>query len=262
MFSNVVTRYGNGINNETDQGIFSDLPVLNFSKVHYYCDDFDYYNGPVTATTTNGYTLSGTGGTAAIAALDGGGFNLIGATTGFIATWQRSQGNFQLAAGFPTWFRWSGQMDALTNSEQMIAGLAVVGATPFTSISDGIWFSTATGTGEISLNIAQNGTVTTVDTGVAIVAATPLTLSWYYTAGVYPQDPQSPSPGKIVWEATGGVTGGKARGSVAAPANFPKAATLITPTLGIKATAGTPTLTTNLLMAVKMTTNPNATPLF
>lgn len=260
MFSNVVSRFPNGFNISTDQGILGDMQLPDFSVMHYYEDDFDYYNGPVTAATTNGYTLSGTGGTAAIAALDGGAFNLIGATTGFIATWQRSQGNFQLAAGFPTWFRWIGQIDALTS--QMIAGDAVVGATPFTSISDGIWFSSAVTTGEISINIAQNGTVTTVDTGVALVAAAQATLSWFYTAGVYPSDPQSPSPGKIVWEVKGPGVSANARGEVAAPASFPKAATLITPTLGVKAAAGTPTLTTDFLMSVKARVNPNATPIF
>jgi hypothetical protein len=257
MFSNAVTRFSGGLNNETDSGILSDLPVLNLSKVHRYLQDFDEYTGPVTATTTNGYTLSGTGATAALAALDGGAFNIIGATTGFIASWQRSQGNFQLAAGFPTWFRWMGQIDALTS--QLIAGQAVVGATPFTSISDGVWFSSAVTTGEISINIAQNGTVTTVDTGVALVAGALVTMDWYYTAGIYPQDPVG---GKIVWQITGAGVSAPVRGSTASPTSFPKAATLVTPTIGIKATSGTPTLTTDLIQAIKYRSNPNATPAF
>lgn len=258
MLSNIVTRFANGFNNETDQGIMSDMPLENYSKLHYYEDDFDYYNGPVTQTTTNGFTLSGTGATAALAAFDGGAFNIIGATTGFIASWQRSQGNFQLASGFPTWFRWIGQIDALTS--QMIAGDAVVGATPFTSISDGIWFSTAVTTGEISFNVAANGTVTTVDTGQQIVAAANATLSWFYTAGVYPSD--TSSAGRIIWELQGAGVSAAARGEVAAPTGFPKAATLITPTIGIKAASGTPTLTTDFLMSVKARINPNATPVF
>lgn len=259
MFDNRVTRFPYGLTNATDTGILGDMPLPDFSAVHYYEDDFDYYTGPVTATTTNGYTLSGTGGTAALAAFDGGAFNLIGATTGFIATWQRATGNFQLAAGFPTWFRWIGQLSTLASSAQLLAGLAVVGATPFTSISDGVWFQTDVTTGEIKLNIAQNGTVTTVDTGVTIVAAATAVLSWFYTGGIYPTDPAG---GKIVWEVSGAGVSAPARGSVASPASFPKAATLVTPTLGVKGTAGTPTLTTDFLLAVKARVNPNATPTF
>lgn len=261
MFSNVVTRFPNGLVNASDTGIFGDMPLPDFSAMHYYEDDFDYYNGPVTATTTNGYTLSGTAGTAALAAFDGGAFNLIGATTGFLATWQRATGNFQLASGLPTWFRWIGQLNTLASSGQMIAGLMNITATPFTAgqITDGVWFSTAITTGEISINVAQNGTVTTVDTGVALVAAATASLSWYYTAGIFPQDPAG---GKIVWECTGAGVSAPARGEVNAPANFPKAATLVTPTLGVKGTAGTPTLTTDFLLSVKARVNPLATPAF
>jgi hypothetical protein len=262
MLDNRVTRNQFGQTNARDTEIFSDLPVQDFSKLHDFLEDFDYYTGPVTATTTNGYVLSGTGATAALAALDGGAVNFIGATTGFIATYQRGQGNFQLANGFPTWFRALLAIDTLSNSEQALAGLYNITTTPFTGgqITDGIWFSTATGTGEISINAAQNGTVTTVDTGQQIVAAAQADLKWFWTAGVFPSDPAA--NGRIIWEITGAGVSANARGSFAAPASFPKAATLLTPSVGIKATAATPTLTLDQLMAVKARLNPNATPAF
>lgn len=259
MFDNRVTRSQFGQTNALDTEIFSDMPVQDETKLHVFIEDFDYYSGPVTATTTNGYVLSGTGATAALAALDGSALNIIGATTAFIATYQRGTGSFQLATGFRTWFRALLAIDTLSNSEQFLAGMYNITTTPFTGgqLTDGIWFSSATGTGEISINAAQNGTVTTVDTGQQIVAAAQADLKWYYTAGLYPQDPTN---GKIVWEISGAGVSAKARGSFAAPANFPKAATLVTPSVGIKATAATPTITLDLLMAIKDRTNPNATP--
>jgi hypothetical protein len=262
MLDNQVSRNQFGQTNARDSELFSDMYVQDFSKVHDYLDDFDYYNGPVTATTTNGYVLSGTGATAALAAADGGVVNIIGATTGFIATWQRGQGNFQLANGFRTWFRALMSIDTLSNSEQFLAGLYNVTTTPFTGgqITDGIWFSSATTTGEISINAAQNGTVTTVDTGVAVVAAKQVDLKWFWTAGVYPSDPAA--NGRILWEVSGAGASAPARGSFAAPASFPKAATLITPSVGIKATAATPTLALDILMALKDRVNINATPTF
>lgn len=262
MLDNRVTRNQSGQTNARDSEFFSDLYVQDYSKLHDYLDDFDYYNGPVTATTTNGYVLSGTGATAAFVGLDGGAINLVAATTGFIATWQRGTGTFQLANGFRTWFRALLAIDTLANSGQILAGLYNITTTPFTAgqITDGIWFSTATGTGEISINAAQNGTVTTVDTGQQLVAAAQADLKWAWTAGVYPTDPAA--NGRILWEISGAGVSAPARGSFAAPASFPKAATLVTPSVGIKGTAATPTLTLDLLMAIKERTNINATPAF
>lgn len=262
MLDNRTTRNQFGQTNARDTELFSDLPVQDFSKLHEYFDDFDYYNGPVTAATTNGFVLSGTGATVAFTGADGGAINIIGATTGFIATWQRGTGTFQLANGLRTWFRALLAIDTLSNSEQLLAGLYNITTAPFTAgqITDGIWFSTATTTGEISINAAQNGTVTTVDTGAAIVAASQADLKWAWTAGVYPSDPAA--NGRILWEVSGAGVSANLRGSFAAPASFPKASTLVTPSVGIKATAATPTLTLDLLLAIKERTNINATPTF
>lgn len=261
MFDHRVTCLQNGMTNARDSELFSDFPLPDYSKVHDYLDDFDYYTGPVTATTTNGYTLSGTGATAALAGGDGGIVNIIGATTGFIATWQRATGNFQLAQGFRSWFEALLAIDTLANSEQILAGLYNITATPFTAgqITDGIWFSTATGTGEISFNVAQNSVVQTVDTGQQLVAAQQASLKWYWTAGIYGQNPPA---GRAVWEISGPGVSAKARGEILVASAFPKAATLLTPSVGIKATAATPTLSLDLLMAVKERINPNATPAF
>ena len=71
MFDNQITRNQFGQTNARDTETFSDLPVQDESKLHIYIDDFDYYSGPVAVGTTNGYTLTGTGATVALAAFDG-----------------------------------------------------------------------------------------------------------------------------------------------------------------------------------------------
>src|SRR5947208_15063152 len=132
MFDNQVTRAQFGQTNARDTETFSDLPVQDESKLHIYLEDFDYYSGPVTATTTNGYVLSPAGGgaTVALAAFDGAAINLIGATTAFIAALQRSQGSYRIAAGFRTWYETLAQLSTLANSTQLILGLTNVTTTP------------------------------------------------------------------------------------------------------------------------------------
>lgn len=265
MFDYSVTRNQYGQTNSRDTETFSDLPVQDESKLHIYIDDLDYYSGPVTAATTNGYTLSGTGATAAIAAVDNGVINIIGATTGFIATLQRSQGNFKIAAGLRTWFECLASLSTLASSAQLILGLTNVTATPFTAITDGVWFSSdASGNGVLSINVAVGSVVTTValvsptGAGVNVVAgATSFgTYKWYWDGGNY----AAPN-GRIVWEVSGAGVSANSRGEVAAPANFP-GTTLLAPQIGVKATAGTPTLALDLVQVIKDRTNINSTPVF
>ncbi len=255
MFDHSVSRFQFGVTNARDTETFSDLSVEDDSKLHYYLDDFDYYTGPVAVGTTNGLTLSGVGATAAMAAADGGAINLIGATTGFTASLQRSAGSFQITKGFRTWFQARVTLDAL--ADQLIAGLCDVTATPFTAITDGIWLSSAVTTGILSVNVAVGGVVTTVNTGVAAVPGSVLTFKAYWDGGIYGGSPN----GRVVWEVSGPGASVNVRGEIAAPANYP-GVTLLAPVVGILGTAGTPTLTVDLLMAVKDRVNLLVTPTF
>lgn len=258
MFDNSVTRNPFGLTNARDSETFSDLPVLDLSKIHHYLDDFDYYNGPVTATTTNGYTLSGVGATVTFASLDDGAINLNALTTGFIASLQRATSTFSTQIGFRTWFQALMSLSTLASAAQVIAGLTNLTATPFTAITDGVWFSSdAAGAGALSINVAVGSVVTTKTLGVNIVAGQPAVYKWYWDGGVYASAPL----GRVVWEVSGPGVSANARGSVPAPVNFP-GATLMAPQVGLKATAGTPALTLDLLMAVKDRNNLLATPAF
>lgn len=259
MFDNTVTRFPYQTNaRETE--IFSDMPVQDYSKLHDYLDDFDYYTGPVAAGTTNGYTLTGTGATVTLPAGDGGLINIIGATTGFIAAWQRATANFKFETGKRIWFEALAQISTLANATQLIIGLTNTTTTPFTAgqLTDGVWLSSDTGgTGILSINVAVGSVVTTVATGVTLVAGSQFAFRFYWDAGVYAAAPN----GRIVWELVGAGVSGTVRGEVAAPANFP-GATLVSPQVAVKGTAGTPTIQLDLLAAVKDRVNINATPAF
>jgi hypothetical protein len=258
MYDNQVTRSQFGQTNARDTETFSDLPVQDESKLHIYLEDFDYYSGPVTATTTNGYSLTGVGATAALAAFDGGALNLIAATTAFIAALQRTQGSYKLAAGFRTWYESLAQLSTLANATQLILGLTNVTTTPFTAITDGVWFSSdAVGAGALSINVAVGSVVTTTALGANVVAAALGTYKWYWDGGVYPAAPN----GRILWEASGPGVSANVRGVVAAPANFP-GATLLAPQWAVKGTAATPTLLLDITQVAKDRTNINATPAF
>lgn len=265
MLDNTVTRNQSGQTNARDTELFSDLPVQDESKLHIYLDDFDYYSGPVAAGTTNGYTLTGVGATVTMAAADGGAVNLNALTTGFIAALQRSQGNFQLAKGFRSWYEALLNLSSLANSAQLIAGLTNVTGTPFTggSITDGVWFSSdASGNGVLSINVAVGGVVSTTAIGANLVAGQLARLAWYYDGAVYASAPL----GRVLWEATGPGVTAAVRGEVLVPAAgtiaaFP-GATLLAPQTAVKATAGATALLIDLLNAMKDRTNINATPVF
>lgn len=260
MYDNTVTRLQYGLTNARETELFSDLPVQDYTKLHDYLDDFDYYTGPVAAGTTNGFTLTGTGATAAMVAGDGGVVNIIGATTAFIAAWQRATANFKTELGKRTWFEALALLSTLANSTQLLIGLTNITTTPFTAgqLTDGIWLSSDTGgTGILSVNVAVGSVVTTVVTGVTLVANTQFAFRFYWDAGVYAAAPN----GRIVWELTGAGVSAPVRGSIAAPANFP-GATLMSPLIAVKGTAGTPTIGLDLLTCVKDRANINATPTF
>lgn len=260
MFDNTVTRNQFGQTNARDTETLSDLPVQDETKCHIYIDDFDYYSGPVTATTTNGYTLSGTGATVAPAAGDGGWINIIGATSAFFALLQRATSTFKLVVGLRTWFNTLLSLGTLANGGQILAGLVNFSATAFTAgqITDGMWFSSdAVGTGILSFNVAVGGVVTTVLCGTNLVAGSQVYLKCYWDGGLYASAPL----GRVVWEASGAGVTANVRGEIAAPVNFP-GTTLIAPLIGVKGTSATPTVTVDYINAMKDRTNINATPAF
>ena len=256
MLDNQVTRFFPGVNNESDQGLFSDLYLPNRLKVHEFSVDFD----PPSFDTTD-WTQQLNAGTIALISGDGGLLALTSAVSAITSQEALTQ-SFQLAKGFRTWFKTSLSVDAVLGL--VLVGMLNATATPFTPASqtDGIIFITDN-TGALSLVVAVGGVRLVVPLGVSLVAGQLANLGWYYDGGCYASAPL----GRIIWEVTGPGVTAKARGEVLIPAAgtiaaFPGAVN-IGPAMGVSAsTAVARVLTVDYLYAAKDRANINATPSF
>jgi hypothetical protein len=226
MFDNQVSRLQFGTNNTRDSELFSDQPVDDWTKNHNYFQDFDDYFGPTAPGAAGGFTLSGAGATVTQPNVDGGIISINAAAS--TPTSLQKQGHFSIKTGLRLFFRQLVSVDSVLGL--VLAGLTNVTATPFTGgqLTDGVWFS-STAAGVLSINVAVGGVVTTVGCGVSLIGSNFATLGWYWDGGLYA--PHSPN-GAIVWECgpppsplVSGLTA-NARGSIAAPVNFPGAALL------------------------------------
>lgn len=258
MFDNQVTRFGPGLNNETaingdTNGLFSDLYVQNrIGKVHEYSNDFDQY-------VANDWVVTGVG-TAALIAGDGGLLQITSPVSTFQSL-QKGPAAFLLAKNFRAWGLATVNLDSLLGT--IIAGLLNVTTTPFTGASqtDGIYFLSTVTTGALSFNIAVGGTITSVNTGVNLVAGSAANLAWYYDGAVYAAGQPN---GRVVWSISGAGVSAPARGeiAVAAASTFP-GATLVTPTLSVNAsTAVARNLVVDRVYFAKDRSNINASPVF
>lgn len=250
MYDIRVTRFGGGVVNSTDNGIFSDLPIPErITKLHEYSQDFDQFVAGDWVITLNG-------GTAALAAGDGGLLLLTTVVSNFVEV-QKTPADFLLAKNFRSWFQCRAAVDNILGA--VVAGLINVNAAPFTPANntDGIYFLTD-GTGALSGVVAVGGVRTSTLLGNLLVGGAQAVLSWYYDGGVYAAAPN----GRIVFEARGPGVSAPARVMVPAPATFPGAVNLA-PVVGVNATtAAIRTLTVDLLDAIKERDNINATPTF
>lgn len=255
MLDNALSRFPKGLNNESDQGIFSDLYLpFRVGKVHEYPNDFDQF-------TAGDWTSTGAG-SAALTAGDGG-LLLLTSPVSTFQSLQKLPANFQLAKGFRSWYQTRVTLDSFLGT--IIAGLLNVTATPFTGASqtDGAYFLSAVTTGLLSFNVAVGGVIASVATGVGLVAASQAALSWYYDGAVYASAPL----GRVIWEVTGAGVTASARGEIAVPASgtitaFPGAVNL-SETWGVNAsTAAARVLTIDSVYAAKDRANINATPAF
>lgn len=248
MFDNGVTRFPPGLTNARENGILSDMYVPDrIGRVHEYTNDFDAY-------AAADWTQQLNAGTIALTAGDGGLLALTSAA-GAIVTQEKAPANFTLALGLRAWFRGIAEVDNVLGL--IVLGMMNATATPFTGASqtDGVFMLTDN-TGAISIVVAVGGVLTTVVTGVSVVAGQFFTFSWYWDGGCYAAAPN----GRIVYELTG--TSANVRGAIPAPANFP-GATAIGPVMGVSAsTAVARVLTVDLIYAAKDRANINATPAF
>ena len=176
------TRFKSGYTPEQAFQAWADCGAGDPFFYHMDWDDFDE-----SLNVTGMYTVSkGSTGTAALEAGDGGLGLLTTAATNAdyvslqrpIAAWTIPQGTL---AGKKAFWAARLQLGDVTNSA-FVAGLCDQTATLFTSITDGIWFSKASGGTQLVLNIAQGGTKYSFNVATntyALANATNFDLAWY-----------------------------------------------------------------------------------
>lgn len=170
-------RYPGGINNALrgadPRGIYRNLPTLVPHRVAEYFNDFyDYAAGD--------FTITQTGGTAALVDGDGGQIALVASTGGTDSIFlQHPKLSWYPEAGKQMWFSTRLKMDAVTTGN-MIIGLVAQDTTPLTN-TDGIYFTKPTaGTGAIDFIVRGSSTSTTASAVTTLAANTFTRLGFYY----------------------------------------------------------------------------------
>ena len=175
-------RNTSGATSDYPFGPLADCGYGNPFFYHCFSDDFDNSLG-----ATGLWTVSGAGGGTVANTSGDGGLALF--TTGATAT------NFESiqtpAAGFTLpqgalygkkeFFLTRLQLSDVVNSA-FVAGLCLIDTTPFTAITDGVWFYKASGGTVLQIVSAIGGVSTTINIPTAaysLVNATNIDLGWY-----------------------------------------------------------------------------------
>lgn len=162
--SPVPVRQPEGATTDFPYGPLADCGYGNSAYYHQVFDDFDQSLGAAGL-----YTVTAASGSVTLAAGDGGlALFTTGATAGNFAEIQTPVAGFVLPqgaiAGKKLFFLTRLQLSDVVNSV-VIAGVCNVTATPFTAISDGIYFSKP--------NLAATLSIVTVVGGTAVTTALP-----------------------------------------------------------------------------------------
>lgn len=249
MFDIQVTRHQNGVNNERETSILSDIPLPNRLKLHEFLNDFDNYD-------TGDWTVTKVGtGTLALAAADGGVLaltNTTGASDQIVQ--QPPASSFQLVTGKRCWGFYRAKISA--TAAQLFLGLANTTTTPFAGVTDGIWLSSVGTT--LSVNIrANSGTTQTLVATPTLVAGQPFTFGWYYDGALY-----GVTGGRVVFQLSGAGVSAAWQGEILCGSTFPFT-TLLAPQMGILNTTGIASvLSLDTVYVGNERASPGATPVF
>lgn len=152
--STVPERNPAGFTSDPPYGPWADMGCGNPFFYHLFSDDFDNSIG-----ATGLWVVTKTTGTAVHAAGDGGTVTLTtAATTNDFVEMQLPAASFSLPQGalagkkFGFLFRLVGLSDVAASA--FIVGMCNTTATPFAAIADGIYFTKASGSSQISLKVA------------------------------------------------------------------------------------------------------------
>lgn len=169
------TRFLSGV---TQAASFQPLGQIGFPDPFFYAsyeDDFLHYN-------TGDYTVTASGGTVAGTAANGTGGRILfttGAVAGNFAEIQLPTAGFQIVAGKKLAYLARLRVASATTSS-LIAGLIETVTTPFTAVTDGIYFYKAAASTTLQLIVmsgsAQIGTIANVGT---LADATDIDIGFY-----------------------------------------------------------------------------------
>jgi hypothetical protein len=157
FLDNLVTRFPNGVNNAPlgVNDIFNSLKGLDPTQYHTFFDDFDFY-------TAADWTVTEVGtATQALTDVDGG-VLLISNSAGIAdSSYQQKVGSsFQPKVGKKIYFETQFAVSDATQSV-VVAGLQVTDTTPLDA-TDGIYFTKADGSTEVSIVCRRNATTGSV----------------------------------------------------------------------------------------------------
>lgn len=233
QFDSLTTRMPNGVTNADPWQTMAAAGYPDPTFAHVYSNDFDDYTAGQWTVT-----LVGTG-TQALTDGDGGNLLITNTTGAADATYmQKANGTFQAALGKQMFFKFAGQLSAVS-ADVFFCGVAQKGATTIASITDGIYIAKATGQTGLTLNVVSNSVTQTV----ALPSTCVLTAATYFELGFMVDVLGNvaafwnPTTG---WTATIAAQNGQARGRVAAlyAPTLPRSNINLSPSFGLLNSTG------------------------
>ena len=254
-------RYPGGVSTDFPWQPLANFGLPNPFDYHFWEDDFDDFKA-----NANTYTVTATGnGAAANYAIDGGAVRLTTnsstpATTDIVSV-QLPAASYAFVpstssvSGKTSHFWARVQLSDVTNAAFVI-GLGNTTTAPFSaSLTDGLYFTKASGSTQI--NLVSNIGGTTVTTAVPVSAytlanATYIDLCWYYDGRSTAAAPNGTVQIFVGNELIAGGQSNSARGPVASFQPTSLTTALMNPTLAVQSgTASSKTMTVDFLFAAR-----------
>ena len=168
------TNFTKGVNNITAQNILGQMIQLDPTQMHTYFTDFDEYhavNWTVTETQASA--------TQALINADGGVLLLTNsAADDDLNALQKVGESFKFQAGKKLFFKARFAVSDATQSDFVI-GLQITDTTPL-AVTDGVYFRKDDGDANLDFVVVKDSTASTATAIATVVAATYLTVGFYY----------------------------------------------------------------------------------
>ena len=168
------TNFTKGVNNVTAQSILGQMIQLDPAQMHTYFNDFDAY-----AAADWTVTETQAGATQALTNVDGGVLLLTNsAADDDLNALQKVGESFKFEAGKKLFFKARFAVSDATQSDFVI-GLQITDTTPL-AVTDGVYFRKDDGDANLDFVVVKDSTASTATAIATVVAATYLTVGFYY----------------------------------------------------------------------------------